>query len=72
MRLYAVSRDGTLDGLEWRVGLPLIRTTPEAALKERDRATADTKVSAGWRIIEVELEVTAIMVFEGRPEGGAK
>lgn len=57
MRMYALSRDGTLAGLVWRVGLPMLLPTVEAATWERAQATADAKVSAGWAILEVEVAV---------------
>lgn len=57
MKMYALSRDGTLAGLVWRVGLPMLLPSVEAAVWERDRATADAKVSAGWAILEVEVAV---------------
>jgi len=66
VKLYAVSRDGTLDGIEWRVGLPLIRTTPDAARREKECSTFDPNVSEGWSIIEVELEFVAVAIPGGQ------
>lgn len=61
MRLYAVSRDGTLAGIVWRVGMPMMVGSPETARKERGRALADPKMSAGWVILAVDVTVVGVV-----------
>lgn len=72
MRLYGLSRDGTLSGLVWRVGLPMLVGSPEMARKERGRAVADPKMSEGWVILAVEVEIVEVVPepVAVKPEGG--